>query len=235
MFGTYLSKRVLLCSAAVAGFAMFWGCPDPQGRFDEFVERSPKGVGGSGGAGPSEVADLNGRFLLAASVTLNPGAPLLFDAKVTMTPGCPVGSCTISFEIQPLANAGSPNPGPCPAPLTAAGPVIVVKDVPVEADGTFTATFSRQAVGTVSGCANPISGSDIEATLVLNASTRSEDLFCGQLEGSLFKPFTYDLAGSTFGAVRIDQAPDTAGVAPVLKCPAGGGGEGGSGGAGGSN
>lgn len=233
MFRTYLSKDSLSVVAVVVGLMAFWGCPDPQGRFDEFVERSPQGVGGSGGAGHSEVADLTGRFLLAAAVTLNPGAPLLFDAKVEMTPGCPAGACTIDMEIQPL-NQGKGKG--CPGLLEPVGPVIELKGVPVEADGTFVAVFSRQAVGTVAGCANPISGSDIEATLELHANTRSEDLFCGSLNGSLFKPFTYDLSGSTFGAIRIEDDTDlpTAGIEPVLACPAGGGGEGGAGGGGGS-
>lgn len=233
MFGSTLSKHIAFCALALIGIAALWGCPDPEGRFDEFVERSPKEAGGTGGEGPSQVADLTGKFLLAASVTLNPGAPLLFEATVEMTPGCPVGSCVISFDIQPLANRGSPAAG-CPAHLTPIGPVITLKDVPVQPDGTFVANFSRAAVGTVNGCANPISGSDIEATLELVASTRSKDLFCGPLRGSLFRPFTFNLEGSTFGAVRIpdDETPATAGVEPVLRCPAGGG-EGGAGGEGG--
>jgi len=247
MFGSYLSKRLLSGSLAVLGLAVFSGCPDPQGRFDEFVERSAVGGGGTGGDGPSEGAILTGKFFLAAAVTLNPGAPLLFEARVEMNEACPGEGCMIStFQVQPLANKGSPRK-PCPEHLDPVGPVIEISDIPVEADGTFRAVFSRAAVGTVDGCANPISGSDIEATLELVASTRSEDLFCGPLDGSLFRPFAYNLNGSTFGAVRIGDLDDdsvtvkNAGIEAVLECPpldgeggsGGGGGGGGEGGAGG--
>lgn len=240
MFGSYLSKRLLSGSLAVVGLAVFSGCPDPQERFDEFVERSPVEGGGTGGEGPSEVANLTGRFFLAASVTLNRGAPLLFDATVEMNDDCPGEDCKITrFMVQPLSNKGSPK-ADCPEHLDPVGPEIEIRDVAVEEDGSFRAVFTRSAVGKVDGCANPLSGSEIEATLELVASTRSEDLFCGPLEGSLHRPFSFSLQGSTFGAVRIpdDETPKAAGIDPVLECPplggeGGGGGDGGAGGAGG--
>lgn len=243
MFTMRLSKRSLGTLACATALALLAGCPDPDGRFDEFVERSRIGsAGGTGGShGGGEVADLTGRFLLTLATILNPTKPLFFEATAKMTLGpndtCPAGACTLDLEIQPLSNAGNPRAkiDKCAAPFEPVGDVIVLKGVEVGPDGSFRAEFKD---ATVPGCANPISGGDIVApSLVLVATTRNADLFCGAVEGRVTHPTAVDLMGSTFAAVRLAQGESPAAVQdPPAVCPAasGTGGAGGSAGSGGS-
>ena len=55
----------------------------------------------------------------------------------------------------------------------------------------------------VTGAANPVTGSDIEATLVVHGEIIDEDTMCGELTGMLMSPLEFDLAGSTFAAIRL--------------------------------
>ena len=241
MFTLRLSKRSLL----LAGFAVAFlaACPDPDERFDEFVERSSVGKGGAGGT-TGQVEDLTGRFFLALATNLDLSNPLFFDTEVTMTLGpggsCPAGACKLNMRIQPLANPRNPlkKVDGCPADFAPVGDVIVAENVEVGEDGSFRAAFTNASVP---GCANPITGREIFApSLALVAGTRSVDLFCGMVEGRATKPISLDLVGSTFAAERLAAGEEPADVQkPIFRCPAstgtgGTGGEGGTGGTGGT-
>ncbi|HEY0839457.1 MAG TPA: hypothetical protein VGD74_04675, partial [Vulgatibacter sp.] len=235
MFTMRLSKRSLGLLASAAALVLLAACPDPDGRFDEFVERSPT-MGATGGTGgqTGRVADLTGRFFLSLATNLNFTKPLFFEATVAMTLGpndtCPPGACTIDLEIQPLSNAGNPRKkvDKCADAFEPVGDLIVLKGVEVDENGSFRAEFKD---ATVPGCANPISGGDIVApSLVLVATTRSADLSCGMVEGRATHPTSVDLKNSTFAAERLAQGESPADVtAPISACPAASG----TGGAGG--
>jgi hypothetical protein len=73
----------------------------------------------------------------------------------------------------------------------------------IESDNSYSADFGRQVVA---GAANCISGSRIEAEILLEGRVSSEDTLCGEMNGMLFLPYESDLNGSTFGALRLSDA-----------------------------
>ena len=56
--------------------------------------------------------------------------------------------------------------------------------------------------------ANPISGGDILATIVLDGRILSDDAWAGAVSGMATQPVAADLAGSTFGALRVADPSD---------------------------
>lgn len=210
-------------------------CPDPGERFEAFVERTEGFRGGAGDLGESVLADLEGRFLLSAAVELGPATPLFFDVRIETNYGgeasCPEGGCLLHMSVLPLVSpsvvgqvceeAFSPtgisvgsqlseedrqNPQP-----------VEIRDIPVRSDGSFVASFPLLAVD---GCANAISGRPIVARLNLNTLTKSEDRFCGRLEGDIEEPLEMTLSHSTFGAERIEADPVDLDPRPILtECP----------------
>jgi hypothetical protein len=82
----------------------------------------------------------------------------------------------------------------------------------VAADGSFQQTVA----GTLPGGANPLSGSEQPMTGVLEGVILNADTACGSVSGMVAG---IDLAGSTFGAIRVtDTTPDTL-PAPLANCP----------------
>lgn len=228
MVGLHLSKRSL--ALLFAGTALV-GCPDPEGRYDEFNDRTaegrrPGGEGGGNGAGVD--AEIHGRYLLTVATSISRTQPLFFSAQVDTnheaSGECPASGCTIEFsEVQPLVApsraglAGCPDEefGPIGDPVEDIGPV------PLEG-GEFRLEFVQARVN---GCGNPISGQNIRATLVLDGTILSADAICGPADGQLFEPYSAQLQGSSWTAVpwpEGEPAPE------AEECP--GGGEGGTGG-----
>ncbi len=202
------SVRTALSILALLATPVLVGCPNPNSEFDEFVKRQAA-IDMSVNMpdqGPSKIFDVTGHFLLAVSTTLDPSRPLQFLTDVTLVQ---TGStATIAMQAQALRVADR---GPT-------GGIISVAAQPVAADGTFSIPFGVQMV---SGDANPITGSDIVADLTLKGVTRSANRLCGDITGMVIMPLALDLAGSTWGAIRI--APGTTGAAlpaPDSTCPA---------------
>jgi hypothetical protein len=54
---------------------------------------------------------------------------------------------------------------------------------------------------------------------VVTGIIRSADLYCGTINGDVTEPFTLNLDGSTFAAVRIPDGMSVEDVTPVLACP----------------
>ena len=77
----------------------------------------------------------------------------------------------------------------------------------------------------VTGAANPITGSDIVATLSLTGAIQDENVYCGIAGGMVTVPANIDLTGSTFAAIRInpEDAMNPAALPdpPVGACPEG--------------
>jgi hypothetical protein len=184
------------------------GCVDPQGRYDDFIERTADLRNrDSGPMEPSDRFDWSGRYLLALSTTLAPDTPLLFAAEAEVSSDL----SSVALQLQPLTSDQDDEPR---MPI---GERFGVSDVPYEEDGTFDADLGDISVP---GRANPITGSDIVANVQLAASTRAaaDDLpvvFCGQVTGMVVEPIALDLAGSSFGAV---QTEDERAAEPLLRC-----------------
>jgi hypothetical protein len=205
------------------------GCPspDPQAKFDSFLkdtkEERDEALGQKLDVSGA-LADISGTHLFALAASIAPTSPLQFIATVTLTT-TPTGG-TLHIEFQPLAlEVGSTT-----EPRTFAGEVLVLPEAEVDMGGGFALDLGEVAV---TGDANPITGSDIVATLMMEGAIQNTDLWCGTIGGAVSVPADIDLTGSKFAAVRI-EATDPASLPTDVQamCPTDGGGGGESGGMG---
>lgn len=200
---------------ALAGLLSAGGCgPDPAGKFAEFVEQTREDSSGSGGTGATSgpgtttesptgetgstsggpvAYDINGEFLLAVSTTVDRGKPLQFIATNTVTDAG--GKLTLDTCLQPLTLTQ----GKVTVPRVPIGDPLCFTGIEV-VDGAFTIDAG---VVMVTGMANPITGGDIVASLVMMGSAKSDDLYCGTVSGMVMQPLETSINGSSFAAVRL--------------------------------
>lgn len=200
--GRTMQWRAAFLTAVLATTALGAGCVDPDGKLDEFLERSePFRAQVATGACEGRV-DASGDYLLAIATVVLPTAPVLFDATVTVD--TTVDPWAITVAMQPLAVDGRANVGDV---LTATGTV--------DADGRFDLDFGEI---TIPGAANAILvGTDAVATLTLAGCTNTAEFTCGTADGAISSPASIPLAGSTYGAIAVDGDLTTAD--PVALCP----------------
>jgi hypothetical protein len=201
--------------AALGGWmALLVACgPDPEGKFGDFVKDATVTEGQSSTGGPSptgepgstsytgvteatggiDAYDINGDFLLAVSTTVDRTKPLQFIATNTVTETD--GKLVLSTCLQPL----SLTMGKVTVPREPIGDPLCFDELEI-ADNKFTVDAG---VVMVTGMANPITGSDIVASLVMAAEIQSDDLYCGTVSGMVMMPLELDIMGSSFAAVRL--------------------------------
>ena len=178
-------------------------CADPRGSYDDFAGRLPvqrKGELPDAGAFDA-LPDVSGRFLVGLFTGLGTGKPTESVAEVAMTRTPSGGMLTV--QLQPLGIRDR-------APVGAPGERT---SVAVDSHGRFEVVLANVHMP---GTANPITGQDFTIDAKLRGLIRSEDHFCGLLDGRVTEPQVVDLTGSTFGAVRIGPAgvlPD-----PIAEC-----------------
>jgi hypothetical protein len=183
------------------------GCPDPESQYEEFLDATADSrASGDASTGAGVVTDFSGTHFLALSTNLAPGFPLYFLTTVTVD----TEAATIDLSFQPLTVDTNE------APRTPVGDPILVEDVVFEEDGTFVADMGEVEAP---GESNPLSGSDIRATLVLSGRVDSETFFCGIVSGNISEPLESPLDGSTFAAVAatLEEAAEIETV--VFECP----------------
>jgi hypothetical protein len=157
----------------------------------------------SGGSGCPSIVGTSGTHLLSLSIKLSPPKAFALIASVSLAGG-PSGM-SADLSLQPLS-ATDQMTAVC-APLSFAG-------LPVSGDGSF-----QWDLGDVRLCgeANPISGSDIQTTLILDGSlcTGTLGFGCGDVTGIVSEPLPdYDLTGSTFTLQKYGgQIPP-----PLIDC-----------------
>ncbi len=183
--------------AAVLVTAM--GCgPDPAGKYDEFLDETkvdrdvpPQKLDVATGAG-----DISGQFLFAVSTTVDISKPFQFIATNTVTTD-DAGVTTMRVELQPL----SLTQGKTTEPREPVGDPLVFTDIPV-VDGRFLLDAGEI---TLVGSANPITGSDIVATLKMTGNILGDAFYCGSVTGDVVSPLQLNIDGSTFAAERLED------------------------------
>jgi hypothetical protein len=204
--------RGLRTGLALTGLLLASACgPDPESKFDEFVKQTKEDTagmgstsapgttteeptGGTGSTSGGPVAyDINGDFLLAVSTTVDRGMPLQFIATNTVTDMG--GKLVLDSCLQPL----SLTQGKVTVPREPIGDPLCFTGIEV-IDGAFTIDAG---VVMVTGMANPITGGDIVASLVMMGSAQSDDLYCGTVSGMVMQPLETSIDGSSFAAVRL--------------------------------
>lgn len=202
-------KRGVALTVLGGWLALVVGCngPDAQGKFDEFVEQTRESAtdastgGGTTGTpttgattGEPAVFDISGDFLLAVATTVDQDKPLQFIATTVVTEADGKQVLT-SICLQPL----SLTQGKVTVPREPIGDPLCYMDLNI-VDNQFTLDAG---IVSVTGMANPITGANIVASLVMAASIKSDDLYCGTVTGEVMEPPVGDITGSTFAAVRL--------------------------------
>lgn len=171
------------------------GCADPQADYEAFNERVAKVDGLEQPAGDCATplpapGEPDGDFLMALSAKLNPTKPIMFIAKVTTT--AMGDGLDLSMSIQPLSAADRETP---------VGDVVDVGPFHVGADAKLVADLPPLSV---TGEANPLTGSDIQADVALSGNLCSPGEFiCGDVTGEAIASITVKLDGSTFTMQKI--------------------------------
>jgi hypothetical protein len=213
------------------------GCPDSEARFDEFLDATKdermeaadedededededtagtedtigtEESAGTEDTGMEGLTDMSGVYLLALETALGPDIPLQFVTTVEMTVADDAQSATASFTFQPLALEMFS----LTAPRTFVGEPLTFEGIVYDADGNYELDMGLVMV---TGAANPITGSDIAATLVIDGHIVHVDAMCGTITGELMSPLTYDLAGSTFAMTRLDDDGSDPATLPMM-------------------
>ena len=176
------------------------GCPNPSGRFDDFVARVPDAarIVQLDGAPLDDIPDVTGDFLLGVSLLIAPDQPLSFDATNTLTQAAGVTTLELRFRARNWMDG---------APVGDE----ITRSAPVSSAGEFELMFDDLLVP---AAANPITGSDVAADLVFRGRIIDEHRMCGDIPMGLTTS-GIDLAGSTWASVR------KGGVLPPLEtaCP----------------
>jgi hypothetical protein len=208
------------------------GCADPQGQFDDFTERKAAidadastdaaslpdsrkpdlvNQNGSDAGQQCEIvtqSDMPQHYLFSLSTKIIKTKPILALTEFTISDLN--GSPAISLHAQPLDATDK---------ITPVGNPIVGGPFPIKPDGSFVADLGSV---TVPGQANPISGSDIVSTLILNAQPGSvcspANLICGPVDGVVSQPIAgFSLSdGSNFTFQAISDMSNY--PKPVLDC-----------------
>lgn len=215
MLRILVSKRSILLAAVGASMT---ACPDPDAAFDDYLKNRavqdaappPKDMEQT--ADMYVVPDPSGEYMLGAAIYIQPGDPFLFRCTVryeAATTPTEDEAGTLFLTLQPLVcdekMGGLCNPAEPNRDLV--GDPYEEFVVPVKGDGTFVADLQRR---NIPGIANPITGRDIEAQIVLNGRIRSDSELCGTVTGEVFAPIELDLNDpanpSTFGATKVTAA-----------------------------
>ena len=204
---------LLACVSAVPGCPS----PDPQAKLDEFLKETKEERDEAQGMRmdvSGALADISGTHLFAIAAVINPATPLQFIADVQLTTTAEGGDMMITF--QPL----SLDVGSTTTPRMPVGELLTLPATPVDAGGGFAVDLGEVAV---TGMANPITGSDIVATLMIEGAIQNENLWCGTVTGMVSMPIQLDLAGSTFAGSRVEGTdPASLPMDVVSNCPMGG-------------
>ena len=200
------SALSLLLAASLVPAA---GCidPDPEGALDQFRERTEdlrgadEDVGGEGCVRGNFGHEFAGTYFFNLGVTQLTQTPYFFLVEVSTDDGE-----NYTLDFQPLKTDLTPAQDPREDARSPVGPPVTAI-TNIDESGEF--LFRMDAVS-ISGEANPFSFSDIFAEFFeAEAFTCGRFAFCGEMdEGLVTSPVRLNLAGATFGAVRLDYVAE---------------------------
>ncbi len=143
--------------------------------------------------GSTGLPDLSGDHLFAVAAVIDPAHPLQFLATITQENVG--GDAQLTISLQPLAL----DPQATTTPRTPVGEPTVVQ-AGFGQDRHFGIELPQIRIP---GAANPITGSDIVTSMVIEGDVMSGDLWCGIAFGTVTEPLMLDLQGSTFAGTRV--------------------------------
>lgn len=215
--GPIMSFRAIATTCLWVVFLPLTGCVDPEGKFNDFVDRVGQTALDSGipdaardapgDAGPCVVEPgfVEGTYLLTLSIFIQPGTPIIMSAELS-TPEFQ-GATGLEISATPLRADDRKTP---------VGNPIAVGPVAVQDSGDFMADITGLDVA---GEANPISGGQIAADVTLSGNICGDpSFFCGAIGGMVSQPLPInDLTGSTFTLLRLEAGQEPP-ARPPINC-----------------
>ena len=190
------------------------GCAkDPKDNILDYVERTDDQRDTVLELEEGTVVDVTGTFYFTLRAVIATALPLQFIATTTFTETETGGTLDVTLQALSLLVQETEEP------REMVGDPIVLPTAEVDETGAFEVDLGEVSV---IGSANPISGSDIVATLSLKGTIQSEDVFCGGVKGNITAPIKAPLSygDSSFAAVRLEEGeayPSFANM--LLGCP----------------
>jgi hypothetical protein len=196
----------VLWSALLLGLT---GCPDPQGRFDEFAGRViTLDAGPTGPDAPplQTLPDITGTFLVGLYIkATDTHVELLGTTGLTQAMGTTPAKFEAHLHFLKLSDR---------TPI--ASPNVDITNVTVSSAGEFTATIPTLPIPRA---ANPLGFDATAENVVMTAMIQNKDRFCGTVTGNVTKPQPVDLAGSTLAGIRVPDGAQGAALPPAqLNC-----------------
>ena len=194
------------------------GCPDPERELEAYLDRvemvplQPDMSVPVSGCG--EFVDPTGTYFVSVNTNLAPGTPLLFEGEFVVD--TTVEPKTAQLTLVPLTVEGADPIEDLPD-RDGDSPV-VSPVVPIDDEGKF-----EMELGTVivTGLANAVSGSEIEAVLAIQGQILGGSFVCGTVTGDLIRPSAFDLGngggGSTF-SMKSACGSAYSSLEPTLNC-----------------
>jgi hypothetical protein len=212
MSSRYRTASVLSTLAATALLAVLSGCPDPGARFDEFESRvpdaqlAPEGCPTPSGPALPQIPDVSGTSLFSIKIAFLGSLPPI-QLLQTQTLTRAGAGADLDLTMQFLTRDRT----------ALVGDVLMVNDIVVASSGEFCYKVDKLVIP---GSASP-TGSDAEAeNVIVSGKIVSADLSCGDASGTVTKPVTNPLTGSTFGDIRVQPGQmGTQLPAPTFACP----------------
>ena len=198
------SIRAAVVLSIFSAVPLLAGCPDPEGRFNEYVGRIPDGkIVVMYDAPPlNEIPDISGNNLLAIKIVFVGSGPLQALVNVTMTKTG--ATAKANFHISWLDKES----------LQVTGTPFDVNDIQISSAGEFDVNIATLMIP---AAANPLGIDAVAKDTVLHGLIKSADFFCGTVNGMVTSPTMQSLQGSTFGAVRVTNLSQL--PTPVTLCP----------------
>lgn len=200
-----MSRQLILVLCSIL---LCTGCVDTESKFNDFARRVGTKEGGTvGDASTCTVApnSVHGQYLLAISVVIAPTKPIVALTDLTTPPLN--GGAGLSLDAQPLLASDRQTP---------TGPKIALGPFPIDSQGGFVANIPGLQV---TGLANPVTGGDITADVVLTGNLCGDGrFFCGTVTGQVQKPTVLNLQGSTFTLTRVDVDAGAFPTRPAIDC-----------------
>ena len=203
-----------LMTPLAIGAALFVGalsCEDlPRRDYEDFKKRTeslrPEKIDADDQA--SQFADLRGMWLLRAQ--LNAGIELGLRVEISADEwpeAIPEDAPPFTFQAKIWLDRQDPKMDT---------PLVIVEPPPqINSEGRFTLTADPLILDAETlGLAV-----DIKAVVDLNSVSVNADQFCGLATGDVTEPFTIDLEGSTFNALRDDEGLLTVEDIEEVACP----------------
>ena len=182
-------------------------CADPRGKLNEYQGRVTDANSDRADAPIQvEIPDITGDFVFAISASAFPSGLFKFRAAVELIDRM-TAEPKLSFTLYALDATTNEEVG---------DPVHHDPDPTLVSPST--GEWTAHIVAMVPGPANPISGTPVTVDVNLYGVIPTEDHFCGTADGAVTSPFTLDLAGSNFGAVRIPAGGSPGDVVPTGVC-----------------